>query len=145
MDLEIGRINAMNNSKTIELLKVEHNKFDLFLWQLYQSSKCQYFYLILLFFGVVLIGVTIVDGFKIADSPAFIFFEILLNLTVTLDLAMRVKLNGLSNYIRQNKFWNSLDIFIVVGCNLLFFISLLNHTTLGELSDEFLLVFWLIG
>lgn len=33
----------------------------------------------------------------------------------------------------------------MVGCNLLFLISLVDHFSIGEISDEFLLLFWLVG
>ena len=99
-------------------------------------------YLILLFFGCILILITIVDGFKIASSPMFIIFEFILNLTVTLDLTLRVYMAGCKVYANKNKCWNKLDFVIVFGCNMLFFVSILDDMTVGEISDEVLLVMW---
>jgi len=93
----------------------------------------------------VLILVTAIDGFVIADSSLFILIELMLNLTVTGDLALRIKINGFKKYMRQNRVWNKLDLIIVSGCNLLFLISIFNNITLGEISDELLLLFWLVG
>ena len=96
-------------------------------------------------FGILLVLITVIDGFKIADSPLFIVFELILNMMVSVDLGLRVKLYGFKNYVRQNRLWNKLDVVIVVGCNVLFLVSLINNISLGEVSDELLLVFWLIG
>jgi hypothetical protein len=115
------------------------------LWQLYQSPKCHWFYIGLLSFGLLLVLITIVDGFKIADSPMFIALELLLNFTVTADLALRIKLNGFRGFLEQQRCWNTLDLVIVVGCNLLFIVSLVNNVRVGELSDEVLLLFWIVG
>ena len=41
--------------------------------------------------------------------------------------------------------WNKLDLVIVIGCNLLFIISLMAHSTLEYISEEILLVAWSIA
>jgi len=87
---------------------------------------------------------TIVDGFKIAESPTFITVEVLLNLTITIDFAARVRMAGFIPYLKKS-IWNKLDLLIVIGCNLLFIVSLIAHVTFGEISEELLLVFWSIA
>ena len=44
---------------------------------------------------------TIWDGFKVAESPAFIILELLLNLLIGADFACRVKLVGCERYFRD--------------------------------------------
>lgn len=92
----------------------------------------------------VLIVVTIIDGFKIADSKGFIIGELLLNLTITVDFLLRVKMAGFGHYVKKS-FWNKLDFIIVIGCNLLFVGSILSHAAIGEISEEALLIFWSIA
>jgi hypothetical protein len=95
--------------------------------------------------GVLLIIATIIDGFKIADSPLFICVELLLNITISVDFGCRIRMIGFKKYMAQNKVWNKLDCFIVVMCNLLFIISLLFHSGTSEISEELLLVGWSIA
>lgn len=71
---------------------------DLFLWQLYQSPRCAHFYVGLLCFGVFLVLIMMVDGFKIADSKLFISLEFFLNMVVTTDVGLRLRLNGFWTY-----------------------------------------------
>lgn len=66
---------------------------------------------------------TIVDGFKIADSPTFIVVELILNLTITIDFGARVRMTGFVTYMSKSH-WNKLDFLIVFGCDLLFLISI---------------------
>ena len=95
--------------------------------------------------GCILIIATIIDGFKIAESPLFICVELLLNITISVDFACRIRMVGFKKYMSQNKCWNKLDCFIVVMCNMLFIISLLFHFASGEISEELLLVGWSIA
>ena len=111
---------------------------------MYFSRKCQFFYVGLLLFCFILVVVTIIDGFKIADSKMFIIVELLLNLTITVDFGLRVKMTGFKNYLK-NRFWNKLDFIIVIGCNLLFIGSVLANVSYGEISEEALLISWSIA
>lgn len=95
--------------------------------------------------GCLLILATIIDGFKIAESPLFICVELLLNITISVDFGCRIRMVGFKKYMGQNKCWNKLDCFIVVMCNLLFIISLMFHSGTGEISEEILLVGWSIA
>uniref|UniRef100_A0A7S3MVD5 Uncharacterized protein n=1 Tax=Strombidium inclinatum TaxID=197538 RepID=A0A7S3MVD5_9SPIT len=72
----------------------------------------------------------------------FILLEFILNLTISIDLGCRVKMAGFHAFMNKNRFQNKLDFLIVVGCNLLFLVSLLDGYTIGEISDEFLLLVW---
>jgi hypothetical protein len=92
----------------------------------------------------LLIVTTIIDGFKIAESPLFIVIELLLNLTISVDFYFRVRMTGFKSYMKKS-FWNKLDFFIVCGCNILFLISIAAHVSYGEISEELLLVFWSIA
>ena len=91
-----------------------------------------------------LIVITIVDGFKIAQSPVFIAVELILNITISIDLLFRVRMQGCKKYFQKSG-WNKLDLFIVLGCNILFIISLLSHITAEEISEELLLVAWSVA
>ena len=72
----------------------------------------------------VLIIISIFDGFKIAHSPIFIVVEFLLCLTISIDFALKTRMVGFSKYMRMN-WWNKLDFLIVVGCNILFIVSII--------------------
>ena len=113
-----------NTTQTNELLNVRHSRFDQVLHHVYYSPMCQYFYIGLLLIGVSLIVITIADGFKIAESPGFVAVELLLNITISIDLLCRMRLQGCKKYFKRSG-WNKLDVFIVLGCNVLFIISLL--------------------
>jgi len=136
--------NEMNNTRTNELLNVEEDRVDQFLQSMYYSRKCQYFYIGLLCACCLLIITTIFDGFKIADSPMFIVVELVLNLTITVDFYFRVRMHGFKLYMQQSV-WNKLDFIIVCGCNSLFLLSLAAQVSIGEISEELLLVFWSIA
>ena len=85
---ELG--DPFNTTQTNELLNVSHSKFDQLLHHVYYSPQCQYFYIGLLVIGVSLIVITIVDGFKIAESPSFVAVELVLNVTISVDLLCRL-------------------------------------------------------
>jgi hypothetical protein len=74
--------------------------------------------------GCILLIIAVVDGFKVADSPAFICVELLLNVTISFDFCFRIRMVGFNNYMR-NSIWNKLEVIIVVGCNLLFIVSMI--------------------
>ncbi len=74
--------------------------------------------------GCILLIIAVVDGFKVADSPAFICVELLLNVTISFDFYFRIRMVGFNNYMR-NSIWNKLEVIIVVGCNLLFIVSMI--------------------
>ena len=111
---------------------------------MYYSRRCQYFYIGLLVVGSLLILTTVIDGFKVAESPTFIFVELLLNVLISLDLLGRVRMKGFKKYLRESC-WNKLDLGIVLSCNLLFIVSLLSHVQFEYVSEEILLVAWSIA
>ena len=90
-----------NTTMTNDLLNAHDNNFNLLLQQIYYSEKCSWFYISLLILAFVLIIVTIIDGFKVADSPMFIFLELLLNVMIGVDFACRVKLVGCERYFKD--------------------------------------------
>ena len=90
--------------------------------------------------GLILIGITIVDGFKIAESRTFVFVELCLNILITVDLLLRMKLVGCHKFLSKTS--NKVDFLIVFLCNFIFYISVQENEYMGELSDELLLVLW---
>ena len=120
---------------------------------MYYSEKCSWFYVGLLIFSVVLIIVTIIDGFQVAESPLFITMELILNLLIGIDFIFRVKLVGCSRYCsdpqtRKPRWWNIFDGLVVVFCNLVFVLSLLSKADMAkgieESFEETLIVVWCI-
>lgn len=93
----------------------------------------------------ILIITTIIDGFKVAESSAFIFIEFLLNATISIDLGLRVRMYGFRNYINKNRVWNKLDVLIVILCNILFLLSIIFNIAFVEINEELLLVAWSIA
>ena len=89
---------------------------------------------------------TIIDGFKIANSPTFIAVELLLNITISVDFGLRVRMVGFKKYMKKSN-WNKLDFAIVFGCNILFLITMItpSSTQSEELSEELLLIVWSIA
>jgi len=55
-----------NTTQTNALLSIRDNQVNLLLQQVYYSPKCQYFYIALLLMSLMLILITIVDGFQVA-------------------------------------------------------------------------------
>ena len=115
---------------TNDLLNAHDNNFNLLLQQIYYSEKCSWFYISLLILAFALIIVTIIDGFKVADSPMFIFLELLLNVMIGVDFACRVKLVGCERYFRDPQSgsirkWNVFDALVVIFCNIVFFTTLI--------------------
>ena len=102
---------------------------NIFLQGLYFSKRCNFFYIGLLCFSLLLIIVTIIDGFVIADSALFISLEMILNFMITLDFLFRIKLAGGRKFFRSNRgnlnWWNVFDTFVVISCNLLFILAVI--------------------
>ena len=134
------------------LLSIREGQFTILLQQIYYSPRCSYFYITLLALSFLLILVTIVDGFQVADSPLFISLELVLNLCVGVDFACRLKLaRGRSYFVNQSgiRYWNVFDAFVVVVCNVLFAFSLVAKQASGaknaeEGTEEALLVLWAV-
>ena len=92
----------------------------------------------------MLVAITIFDGFKVANSPFFIAFEFIMCLTVTVDLCLKLKMQGFKKYLRNSK-WNKIDFFIVVSCNIIFLLSICFRASVyEEISEEVLLIAWSI-
>lgn len=106
---------------------------NVLLQQVYYSDKCQWFYVGLLAFSFCLVLVTIIDGFKVAESPLFILMEFFLNLMIGVDFALRIRLVGCSKYMRDPvggrvRWWNIFDGLVVVICNLVFLVTLVTKS-----------------
>lgn len=142
-----------NTSHTNALLSIEDDQMNVMLQQLYYSPKCSYFYISLLVMSVLLILVTIFDGFKVTKSKLFIFIEALLNILITADFGLRLKLVGKHSFFKNPqsghyRWWNIFDCAVVVGCSLAFLFTLGARsgklTLAGEMSEEIMLVVWAI-
>ena len=77
----------------------------------------------------ILILITIIDGFKVAESPWFIFLELLLNVLIAGDFICRLKLVGMSRYFKNPstghmRWWHIFDAVVVILCNFLFAVAL---------------------
>ena len=138
---------------TNDLLNAHDNNFNLLLQQIYYSEKCSWFYISLLVLAFILIVITIFDGFKVADSPMFIFLELLLNVMIGVDFGCRVKLVGCERYFTdpqsgQIRKWNVFDAIVVCFCNIVFFITLISKKSpikgLEQAMEEFLIVMWCV-
>lgn len=101
--------------------------------------------MVLLGVGVLLIFSTLIYGFKIGETPFFLFIEFLLNFFVLADFACRVRLLGFKRFF-DGGFWNVFDAFVVFGCVLLFLLSLIQSSfsvhIFEEVSEEILLISW---
>ena len=133
------------------LLTINENRFSVFLQSVYYNKKCNYFYYALLAASVLLGLILIIDGFKVAESSAFVFVEFLLNLSITLDFLLKVKLSGLRKFFRSNsghyRWWNWFDTFVVCSCNLLFGMALLVKGPLrswDESLTDAMLIVWAV-
>lgn len=101
---------------------------------------------------LLLILVTIIDGFKVADSAFCIALELLLNLLITGDFICRLKLTGFRKYFKSNmgnyRWWNFFDLFVVLNCNLFFIISVALRSkksfALSEGAEQAVLVLWAV-
>ncbi len=99
-----------------------------------------------------MILVTIIDGFRVAESALFIALELILNVLITGDFICRLKLVGFRKYFKSNagnyRWWNFFDTFVVVTCNLLFLVSVVvkksRAFSLSEGSEEAVLVLWAV-
>jgi hypothetical protein len=134
------------------LLNARDNQLNILLQSLYFSKRCVYFYYGLLFVTLLLILVTIIDGFVVADSLLFIALEVIINVLIAVDFMCRLKLAGTRKFFRSNKgnmrWWNVFDAFVVVTCILLFLVALIaKHgafKNVDESLEEFVMVMWAV-
>ena len=93
----------------------------------------------------LLVGSTLILGFKVAEETLFLFVESILNLFVLVDFLCRVRLLGTKRFF-EGGFWNVFDAIVVVGCLILFVLMMLSRSisllTFEEVSEEVLLVAW---
>lgn len=102
--------------------------------------------------NLLLIIVTIIDGFVIAESLLFLALELTMNVAITIDLASRMKITGLKKFFRSNSgklnWWNVFDTFMVVTCVLLFIAAILiQHGPLKDADlgiESFVMVVWAV-
>ncbi len=102
--------------------------------------------------SALLIVVTIVDGFVIAESFLFICLECFVNFMITLDFLARFKLAGVKKFFRKSSgklnLWNFFDLSVVLACNALFLIAVfMQHGALKNLNEsleEAVLIVWCV-
>lgn len=68
-----------------------------------------------------------------------------MNATISVDLGLRVRIHGFTNYLNKNKIWNKLEVLIVFLCNALFLLSIIFNVAFVEIDEELLLVAWSIA
>lgn len=153
MDGDFPRRFDPNSTQTNALLSIEENQFNILLQQLYYSPKCSYFYIALLIMSCILIVVTAVDGFKVTKSALFIAIEALLNILITSDFLLRLRLVGVGAFFKNPqsghwRWWNVFDALVVLFCSIAFVSTLIcrsgPETAIGETSEELMLVAWAI-
>jgi hypothetical protein len=95
--------------------------------------------------SLLLVLSTLIYGFKVGQTPFFIFIESLLNVIVLLDFLCRVRLLGLKRFF-EGGLWNIFDAIVVLGCLILFALMLVSRSLsliiYEEVSEEILLVAW---
>ena len=139
-----------NTTQTNALLSIQDDQFNVVLQQLYYSPKCSYFYISLLVMSFLLILITIIDGFKVTKSGLFIAIEALLNILITVDFSLRLRLVGSRAFFTNPqtghyRWWNIFDAAVVFICSIAFVSTLIcrsSFKTIGEASEEVLLVAW---
>eukprot|EP00347_Sterkiella_histriomuscorum_P015808 403355606 len=135
-----------NTTQTRALLNISESRFDIYLQRTYQSNQCQFFYIFLMLFSVMLVILTIWKGFTIDENPFFILAEVILNILMLLDFIFRVKLVGLRKYLVHGSLWNIFDALVVSTCIVLFLFIFLSKASniilIEELSEEVLLIVW---
>lgn len=101
--------------------------------------------------SILLILVTIIDGFKVADSWMFIALEVIINMLITADFACRVKMAGCKKFFKasgEHRWWNYFDAFVVVTCLLLFLVAISarkgTFKNVDESLEQIVLVLWCI-
>lgn len=126
---------------------------NIMLQQLYYSPKCSYFYISLLAMSFLLILVTVFDGFMVTKSKLFIGIEAILNILITTDFFLRLRLVGKQAFFTNPqsghyRWWNIFDCAVVVVCSVAFLFTLLFRsgalTKVGETSEELMLVAWAV-
>ena len=128
------------------------NSVNQFLHSLYYNKKCVYFYYVLLFMSLLLILVTIVDGFIVAESFMFIALEALINVLIGVDFVCRLRMAGTDKFFRSPsgnlKKWNIFDAIVVAACILTFLIALITrHGIVKEIDEgfeEFVMFVWAV-
>lgn len=134
-------------------MRLDDDKFNLMVQQLYHSPRCQFFYIFLFVLSACLILITIADGFKVTSSFGFIAVEALLNVLIAADFACRMKLIGTDKFFKRNhhiRWWNVFDCLVVCACILLFIASLISKLApkddhrLEAGTEEVLLVLWAV-
>jgi hypothetical protein len=71
-----------------------------------------------------LVIITLIEGFVVEETFAFIFTECLLNILILADFIARIKLTGLAKFI-EGGLWNFFDAIVVVGCLIMFLIMVI--------------------
>lgn len=94
----------------------------------------------------LLVFSTLIYGFKIGQTPMFLFIECLLNICVLSDFCFRVRLLGVKRFF-EGGFWNIFDAIVVFCCTFLFLLSLVSSSLsvvviFEEVSEEILLISW---
>ena len=120
-----------NTSQMNALLNIRDNQLNIFLQHVYFHKRFNLFYYAVLVLSLLLILVTIIDGFKVADSWMFISLEVIINLMITGDFACRVKMAGCKKFFKSNhehRWWFS----VVAGPLQIFLAASIGHDKVSQ-------------
>lgn len=99
----------------------------------------------LMIISMMLVFVTLFFGFRIGESPLFLFIECLLNLVILLDFLFRLRLMGTKRFF-EGGYWNVFDAIVVFGCVFTFLLMMISSSfqvlIFEEVSEEILLITW---
>jgi hypothetical protein len=95
--------------------------------------------------SILLVFVTLVCGFRIGESPLFLFTECIINLVILLDFVFRLRLMGAKRFF-EGGYWNVFDAIVVFGCLFTFMLMMISSSfslfIFEEVSEEILLITW---
>jgi hypothetical protein len=95
--------------------------------------------------SVLLVLITLVVGFRVAETPLFLFIECLINMVILVDFGCRLRLMGMKRFF-EGGYWNIFDAIVVFGCIFTFVLMLISNSLsiliFEEVSEEILLITW---
>ena len=95
--------------------------------------------------SILLVFLALVFGFRIGESPLFLFTECIINLVILLDFFTRLRLMGAKRFF-EGGYWNVFDAIVVFGCLFTFMLMMVSSSfslfIFEEVSEEILLITW---
>lgn len=128
------------------LYEDDTDTWTLYLTRLYQSTCCHWTYIIMAFICLILVTLTLFVGKQFSKHWLFIFFEMVINIFIVLDIAFKMKLVGVKQFFQD---WNNcidfgLGVVIVIVFCIFFYFKKLQYRYYDEVFEEVLIVIWFI-